>query len=224
MTHIEKTSRRLMIALILAVLSSITLFRLTGEASSAERRSGHREFRDSRYHHNRSYPVRGHYMHTLPHNRYEAFHGGSRYYFQGGVWYRPYGSRFMVAAPPFGIVIPFLPPYYTTIWVGGIPYYYANDVYYAQTTGGYMVVEQPNGEIKESVPSGKQLFIYPHKGQTEKQQSDDRYECHRWAVGQTHYDPTQPPAASTEGGLSQTREDYDRAMGACLEGRGYTVK
>ena len=153
-----------------------------------------------------------------------VFHGGSPYYFYGGVWYRPYGPRFAVVMPPFGLVVPFLPPYYTTIWVSGIPYYYANEVYYTQSPGGYMVVEPPKGDVVEAPAVAERLFIYPRQGQSEKQQSDDRYECHRWAVGQTHYDPTQPPGSIPETQGSQKRAEYNRAIGACLDARGYTVK
>jgi hypothetical protein len=117
-----------------------------------------------------------------------------------------------------------LPLYYSTIWVGGAPYYYANEVYYTHTTGGYMVVEPPKGEVVQAPPLEEKLFIYPRKGQSEKQQSDDRYECHRWAVDQAHYDPTQPPGSVPEAQTSQKRADYRRAMGACLDARGYTVK
>ena len=35
----------------------------------------------------------------------------------------------------------------------------------------------------------EELYIYPARGQSEQQQADDRYECHRWAVGETDYDP-----------------------------------
>ena len=146
--------------------------------------------------------------------------------------------------------------------------------------------------------------IYPAKGQSAKQQDQDRYECHTWARGQSGFDPTQPNAAPTQtataptttttasagapvsgmaagamggaaiaelshhdagrgaaagalGGAvmqrvkqnqaaqqqqakqqaaqqqanqqqsaarSQQRATYERAMGACMEGRGYTVK
>jgi hypothetical protein len=146
--------------------------------------------------------------------------------------------------------------------------------------------------------------IYPAKGQTAKQQDQDRYECHSWARGQSGFDPTQstPAAVPTQtaatttgassggapvsgmaagamggaaiaelshhdagrgaaagalGGAvfqrvkqqqaaqqqqakqqaaqqqatqqqaaarSQQRATYERAMGACMEGRGYTVK
>jgi hypothetical protein len=150
-----------------------------------------------------------------------------------------------------------------------------------------------------------QPVIYPAKGQSAKQQDQDRYECHSWAREQSGgYDPTQPMAAapppptaqaatgSTSKGApvsgmaagamggaavaeltnhnaghgaaagalggaviqrmkqnqatqkqqaqaqgaqqqamqqqaaarSQQRATYERALGACMEGRGYTVK
>ena len=130
------------------------------------------------------------------------------------------------------------------------------------------------------------VYIYPNKGQSQQQQSKDRYECHTWAVQQTGFDPTKPQTAQAPsapppgkpvvkgavrgaavgavggaiagdagtgaaagaavGGLlggmkrmdqakaqnqqqaqqqntvAQQQAGYERAMGACLEGRGYT--
>lgn len=63
---------------------------------------------------------------------------------------------------------------------------------------------------------GNQLFIYPRQGQNADQQNRDRSECNSWAVGQTGSDP------ANSGG--QMDPDYQRALGACLDGRGYTVK
>ena len=224
MSYTNNKNRYLMIGLMLAVLSGIIAFGFVQAASADERGFGRHEFRDSRFHHDHVYPVRGHFVNVLPGGHHVVVYGHSRYYFYGGVWYRPYGPRFVVVAPPFGLVVPFLPLYYTTIWVGGVPYYYANEVYYAQAPGGYMVVEPPKGEVVEAPVSEERLFIYPRKGQTEKQQSNDRYECHRWAVNQTHYDPTQPPGSVPEAQPGQKRAEYNRAMGACLDARGYTVK
>jgi uncharacterized protein YcfJ len=34
------------------------------------------------------------------------------------------------------------------------------------------------------------MYVYPAKGQSEQQLSTDRYECHRWAVTETGFDPT----------------------------------
>ena len=224
MSYISNKGRYLVIGIMLAVLSGIMLFGFAQVATADGRGFGRHEFMDSRHHHDHAYPVRGHFVGAVPRGHHMVVYGHSRYYFYGGVWYRPYGPRFVVVAPPFGLVVPFLPLYYTTLWVGGIPYYYANEVYYTQTPGGYMVVEPPKGEVVQAPIPEEQLFIYPRKGQTEKQQSNDRYECHRWAVGQTHYDPTQPPGSAPEAQPGQKRAEYHRAMGACLDARGYTVK
>ena len=224
MSYIRDKNQYFVIGLMLTVLSGIMLFGFTQVANAQGRGSGHREFMDSRYHHDRSYPERGLFIDALPRGHHIVTYGNSRYYFSGGVWYRPYGPRFAVVAPPFGLVVPFLPLYYTTLWVGGIPYYYANDVYYTQSSSGYIVVEQPKGEVVEAPAPEEKLFIYPRKGQTEKEQATDRYECHRWAVDQTRYDPTQPPGSVPEAQSNQKRTEYHRAMGACLDAREYTVK
>jgi len=48
-----------------------------------------------------------------------------------------------------------------------------------------------------SVPSNARaqnggMFIYPQKDQSQAQQDKDRYECHRWAAGQTGFDSSVP--------------------------------
>jgi hypothetical protein len=179
-----------------------------------------REYRDTRYHHNRSYPVHGQSYRKAPRHSRHVHHGGRHYYYSRGVWYRPYGAYFSVVVPPPGLYVSFLPPYYTTVWAGGVPYYYANEVYYTHRGAGYVVVPPPKDEASQVPPPADDLFIYPRLNQSEQQQADDRYECHRWAVEQTGFDPTQPPEAQTKG----TQADYLRAMSACLDGRGYTVK
>jgi len=234
MTCVRNINRIIALGLMLALLSGAVLFGLTqmaqaddrgrGRGRGESRESHQREFRDSRYHHDRSYPVRGEVIRVLPRDHRVVVHGGSRYYFYGGAWYRPHGPRFVVVAPPFGLFVPFLPPYYATIWIGGIPYYYANETYYAHRGNGYVVVEPPRGDVSQAPPPAEQMFVYPRLGQSEKQQADDRYDCHRWAVSQTGFDPTQPPGGPSEGQQVEKRADYQRAMSACLDGRGYTVK
>jgi hypothetical protein len=224
MNHIYKTNRYFALGLMLALLSGIILFGWLQEVQAAVRGPHPRQFQDSRYHHDRSYPARGQAVGALPRDHRVVVHGGARYYFSGGVWYRPQGKRFAVIAPPIGLFVPFLPPYYATIWLGGVPYYYANEVYYANRGDGYVIVEPPKGEVSQAPPPADQMFIYPRQGQSEKQQADDRYACHRWAVDQTGFDPTQPPGGPPEPKKIEKRADYQRAMAACLDGRGYTVK
>jgi hypothetical protein len=227
MTYVHNLSRYLVCGLVLALISGFLLFGLA-QTAHAQRDPGHRspgqrEFRDSRYQHDRSYPARGQRFGRLPHDHRVIIHGGARYYFSAGVWYRPYGPSFTVVTPPIGLVVSFLPPYYSTIWIGGVPYYYANEVYYAHHGSGYVVVEPPKEEVSQAPPPAEQLFIYPRLGQSEPQQATDRYECHRWAVNQTGFDPTQP-SGGADVQRGEKRADYQRAMGACLDGRGYTVK
>ena len=75
------------------------------------------------------------------------------------------------------------------------------------------------GDALAHAPSG-QVFMYPRQGQDEQQQGRDRDECYRWALGQIGYDPSKSSA-----GLSPAQTtNYYRAMGACLDGRGYSVR
>jgi len=248
MLNLSNKNKKFVLCLAPAVLG-ITILGLTQTAFAQGRGSGHREFRevsnqepmrahnaepgdgqrqeyrDVRYQHNHDYPARGQAVRTLPSGHREVFYHGARYHYYGGVWYRPSGGRFLTIAPPIGLFVPFLPAFYSTIWFGGIPYYYANEIYYTPTVGGYTVVDPPQGEVSQTQPSAGQtqagqLFVYPRQGQSQKQQADDRYACHSWAVDQTNYDPTKTPAGVSE----SQRDNYRRAMATCLDGRGYTVK
>jgi hypothetical protein len=223
MTHIYRTNTYFALGLMLALLSGIILFGWPQPAQASDRGGHYREFQDSRYQHDRSYPAHGQVISALPRDHRVVVHGGSRYYFSGGAWYRPQGPRFSVIMPPIGLFIPFLPPYYATIWLGGIPYYYANEVYYAHRGNGYVVVEPPKEEVSQAPPPADQMFVYPRMGQSKQQQDDDRYACHQWAANQSGFDPTQPPGGSPDQKIEK-RADYQRAISACLDGRGYTVK
>jgi hypothetical protein len=131
-------------------------------------------------------------------------------------------------APRIGFTVAVLPPYYTTLWLGGFPYFYADGAYFMwrERERHYEVVEAPAGAETSRAPASTpdDLFVYPKQGQSEEVQSKDRYECHRWAVDQTTYDPTQPAAGLSRDDARAKRDDYRRAMTACLESRGYTVR
>jgi hypothetical protein len=85
------------------------------------------------------------------------------------------------------------------------------------------VVTAPVTPAARGVPS-PELYVYPSKGQSDEQIATDRYECHKWALTQTGFDPTQVNENLTETEASAKREDYTRALTACLTGRGYSVK
>ncbi len=202
----------------------------TTMASADSHHSNRQEMRvDDRYNHNRSYPVRGYVYAGLPHGYASVHYHGSPYYYGGGVWYRPYGPQFVVVAPPFGIGVGFLPPYYTTVWFGGVPYYYADQTYYQwyPQRREYVVTQPPTQQpshVGEASSADANVFVYPRNGQSEAQQSTDRYECHAWAVQQSGFDPTRPSGGVADSEIEARRSDYRRAEGACLEGRGYSVK
>ena len=192
---------------------------------------------DSRYNHGRYYPPVGTVRPALIGEYRPYYHGADRFYFNGGVWYAPRGSGYVVVRPPVGLVIGVLPPYYSTVWFGGVPYYYADNVYYTwqPDQNGYVVTDPPpNADAPDSAtpppPDGgpgapqqqMDLMIYPKNGQSKEQQAADQYECHTWAKGQTGYDPTQPSAGASVS-PETGRSNYNRAMSACLQARGYQV-
>src|ERR1035437_5558015 len=135
-------------------------------------------------------------------------HGGGGY----GGWWAPWAIIGGAA-----VLAPYYAPYYDS-------YYYSP--YYAPPP--VVIREQPPvyAQPAPSVPSSSagRIFVYPRQGQSKELQAKDRYECHSWAVRQTYYDPTQPTSGMPEAQLNQMRADYQRAMGACLDGRGYTMK
>jgi hypothetical protein len=215
--------------LIAAVLAATALAAVG--AAAVERRADAAEVHDhehidSRHGHDRVYADRGVAVAAVPHGAVVVHDGPNRYWFHGGVWYHPDGHRFVVVAPPIGLFVPVLPPFYTTLLIGGIPYYYANDAYYVwrEPMHQYEVVPQPANVDSAATPAGDNVFIYPNRGQSQDQQAKDRYECHRWAVDQTGFDPTLNGGGVPSDQATAKRSDYQRAMSACLEARDYTVR
>lgn len=152
----------------------------------------------------------------------------------------------------YPLFLGFLPALYSTYWWDGVPYYYVNDVYYNYnaTDNGYVAVDPPpvsagansddagagpqSGNAADNTPpdaaaagSGGPvgpaagLIIYPRNGQSEQQQATDKFQCHDWAKGQTGFDPT---SQASSGASVNARSSYARAMSACLDARGYTVR
>ena len=170
------------------------------------------------------FPSRGAVVDRLPRNHRVVNFRGQPYHFHKGIWYRPVGSRFMVVTPPPGLVVPVLPTAAVTVTIGGIPYYQYGGTYYVKEPGGYRVVERPAAAPKAADPISDDLFVYPRKGQSAEQQASDRFECHAWASDQTGYDPTLTGGGVSSDDRARKRSDYLRAMTACLEARGYSVR
>ncbi|WP_269532732.1 hypothetical protein [Chitinimonas sp. BJYL2] len=122
-----------------------------------------------------------------------------------------------------------LPPGHRTLWLGGAVYYVINDAYLQRDTDTYVVVPPPvvsayREDEDDERDGDRELFAYPLKGQDDKQQALDRYECRRWAVRQTDFDPEEIPSGLRGQALEKAWDDLLRAERACLEGRGYSVQ
>ncbi len=194
------------------------------------RRDGRGQILDDRYHHGHYYPAPGAVVRTLP-DGYRAYtwQDGRHYYFGGGAWYAPGPLGFVVTHPPVGLFLSVLPPFATTVWFGGVPYYYADGVYYAwhSDQNGYVVVDPPASTSQPespAAPPADDFYVYPRNGQSAEQQAADRYECHSWSQSQTGYDPTAPNGGVDPADNAPRRDQYRRAITACLEARGYSVK
>ncbi len=187
-----------------------------------------------------TYPPHGTMVGLPPSAPVVINHPSGHYYYSGGVWYAPRGPSYVVVAAPIGVFVPVLPVYYTTVWANGAPYYYANDTYYAWSPAqnSYEVVSPPSDDgipapqdqdaaapaasAPAPLPDASDgLFVYPQHGQSDEQQATDRYECHKWATMQSGFDPTLGATSAAQPG---SPENYDRAIKACLEGRGYSVR
>ena len=215
-------------------------------ASAESRRHGEQDFipfppgamhYDAKFHHDRYYPSIGYSIQVAPAGAFSVSIGGLGWYFHSGVWYRPVGHRYVVAVPPVGVIVPYLPVGAVTIWVGAASYYYANGVYYAVAPGsGFITVAPPEGSVMTQAPaptpsvnpvlatpiqlspqvsnapptpSTGELILYPRNGQSVMQTDKDRKECMQWASAQpSSNDPI----------------IFQRALAACIDGRGYTAR
>jgi hypothetical protein len=218
-----------------ALLAALSVLSVGVAQAQHDHRDGPRpgwDHFDHRFGHDHYYPERGFYARDLPRDRVVVTGPRGRYWYSSGVWYS-YGPRgYVVIGAPVGVFVPVLPPYYNTVWVAGVPYYYANDTYYVwrDSSQQYEVVDPPaEGSASTDAPPPPpsptgDVFIYPRNGQSDDQQARDKYECHKWAQNESGFDPTQASGGVPPDQANAKRAAYERAMGACLEGRGYSVK
>ena len=65
--------------------------------------------------------------------------------------------------------------------------------------------------LAQAAPAPGQIFMYPKNGQSAEQSATDKAECQKWASEQA-------------GQVAQNGSDFNRAMVACVEGRGYSAR
>ncbi len=127
----------------------------------------------------------------------------------------PYGHR--------GTVYGTLPRGAVSVTIGGGRYWRHGGVYYRPWGPNWvvvappvvlaapLVVDTPRADPPLPVaPSKPDPVIYPRNGQNAQQTEADRQDCNRWATTQ--------PAALADASV------FYRAVEACMDGRGYTMK
>jgi hypothetical protein len=162
----------------------------------------------------------GNVVDRFPGQHWQVPYRGQNYYFSGGYWYRPQGPRYIVVQPPYGLRVGFLPDYAREVWFGSTLMFLAAGAYYAYqpATRDYVVVEPPAAN-QQPVSNNYEMVAYPMNGQSPAQIGQDRYDCYRWAVEQSGFDP----AKATYAPAAQVVQAYRQAQGSCLSSRGYQV-
>ncbi len=94
------------------------------------------------------------------------------------------------------------------------------------------------GPAGRKVAAQLDLSVFRKKGASEEEQSKDRYECHRFAVQVTGFDPAvrpsddSPPMRPKDAAELKAQETVERrkqqmkyndALSQCMKGRGYTI-
>lgn len=94
----------------------------------------------------------------------QVSYGKNNYYYNRGVFYQPWSQGYRVVRPPYGCVVPALPPRYARVYVGGVFYYRYDDIYYQQVNNGYMVVATPvvtTSPVAVTVPATQVVVAQP---------------------------------------------------------------
>ncbi|KIY40338.1 hypothetical protein TZ03_12950 [Pseudomonas sp. 10-1B] len=167
----------------------------------------------------------GQTVERFPERYWKVPYRGQNYFYSDGYWYRPRAGGYVVVTPPYGVRVQYLPAYAREVWLGGALFFVAADTYYQYLADSreYVVVNPPVA-APAPVPvaaagGGYDVVAYPMYGQGPQQQDQDRYQCHRWAVGQSGFDP----ATATYAPPANVADNYRRALGACFSGRGYSI-
>jgi hypothetical protein len=149
---------------------------------------------------------------------------GSPYYFFDNLWYRSHSAGFIIVAPPFGLVIPFLPSTYDRVVIRNQAYFHSNGIYYSRVDDGYAVVQAPDKLTDlDSLPDMPRIAVVARRGQSQEQLSQDKTDCHLRAVDETGYDPRIEGGGVSFNNYLRRKRDYQDAITDCLEDRSYKV-
>jgi hypothetical protein len=94
------------------------------------------------YPHSRSYPY-GRLTVEMSHGAISFGSGSGRYYYDSGLFYRPYQREYIVVPPLSGAVVYQIPAQYNQVVIDGVVYYTYNGVYYTRVAQGFQVIQPP---------------------------------------------------------------------------------
>ncbi|HLY52671.1 MAG TPA: hypothetical protein VKQ31_06650 [Steroidobacteraceae bacterium] len=83
--------------------------------------------------------------------------------------------------------------------------------------------QAPGGSAAPAAAFGQGVYIYPRNGQSEQQLWSDRYACDAWSRTQSGFDPVHPDSGTAGAEAATRREQYRKAMTACLDAKGYSI-
>lgn len=168
----------------------------------------------------------GHVTDRVPGSYSRVPYRGLDYYYSDGYWYRPQGPRYVIVTPPYGVRVRSLPAYSQEVWIGSSLFFLAAGTYYTyqNDTQDYVVAYPPQNVEPVYTPpmpasSPYDPIAYPNNGQSAEQVAQDKYDCYRWSVEQSSFDPAEPNTNNAPAMI----QVYRRSMVACLMGRGYSV-
>jgi hypothetical protein len=94
----------------------------------------------------------------------------------------------------------------------------------ASTTAPVVLPAGPSSGSSAGPVKGPKVFLYPKNGQNADQQARDRFECYRFAVAQSGFDPMRAVGGASATPNTELQSDYERAQGACFDARGYAIR
>ena len=93
----------------------------------------------------------------------------------------------------------------------------------APTTATSVAAGSAAASTSGAAARGIRVPLSARNGQSPDDQARDRYECYRFAVAQSGFDPMRTTGIRSP--LNpELQSDYERAQAACLEGRGYAIR
>jgi len=86
------------------------------------------------------------------------------------------------------------------------------------------VAPVPAASLSSATPRSTKVVALPKNGQSPDLQARDHYECYKFAVSNSGFDPMHVNGAAAAAQIAGQQSDYERAQAACFEGRGYSIQ